>query len=235
MALCDRSSANILITNNAAIVLGAGTSQEDKSLLADVVRARANFIGNGAGLTNVNATNATTWSGQTTNALAVTALQVTAGATNGAVFVATNTAGQGTWKVLGKIHAGKSDTMPFTNNVYTAVVWDETINQTGGQWDGTSWTPPNVGWVQINVNLWILSGVTLTGDNNFVLKKNGADFLFGSRDYYSGVIPNASAPWVFFNNASTNVYSVWYRPLFGTTVTNIGNSSINFFQGAELP
>jgi len=56
MALCDRSSANILITNNAAIVLGAGTSQEDKSLLADVVRARVNFIGNGAGLTGVNAT-----------------------------------------------------------------------------------------------------------------------------------------------------------------------------------
>jgi hypothetical protein len=44
---------NIIITNNACMVLGSGNSMEDNSMLCDVVRARVDMIGNGSGLTNL--------------------------------------------------------------------------------------------------------------------------------------------------------------------------------------
>ena len=54
LALCD-DSGNITLTHNATIILGNGTSLEDRSLLADTVRARVNFIGPGTGLTGITA------------------------------------------------------------------------------------------------------------------------------------------------------------------------------------
>ena len=44
---------SIIITNHCSMVFGYGETEEDNSILLDVVRARVNFIGNGEGLTNI--------------------------------------------------------------------------------------------------------------------------------------------------------------------------------------
>lgn len=72
IALPD-NSGNILITNDASIVLGNGNSLGSRSILADIISARNSLRGNGAAVSNVNATNATslgsilasTWSSST--------------------------------------------------------------------------------------------------------------------------------------------------------------------------
>lgn len=122
IALCD-DSGNITITNNASIVLGNGTSLEDRSILADVVRARVNFIGNGAGLTNlpIGVTN-----NQTTvsfDNLAVTNLQITGGSpTNESVLMSTNNLGQTGWVTSRyKLISSLSQTTNTTSLVITGV------------------------------------------------------------------------------------------------------------------
>ena len=104
VALVD-NTGSITITNHASIVLGNGTSLEDRSIKCDVVRATT-LYGNGAGLTNISGILTTAEKAIATNSVQnggaanVASLQITGSSpTNGAVWIATNINGQGRWSL----------------------------------------------------------------------------------------------------------------------------------------
>ncbi|MCK9602434.1 MAG: hypothetical protein M0R06_25535, partial [Sphaerochaeta sp.] len=77
-----------------------------------------------------------------TNALTVTALQITGGSpTNGAVWVATNTAGQGAWRSQIFVEAYRSTGQAYGDGSWATPTFPTISRQSGGIFDGTNWTP----------------------------------------------------------------------------------------------
>ena len=92
----------------------------------------------------------------TTNALAVTALQVTGGATKGGVWLCTNTAiGQGKWSGPCAFKYKVSTATNFNNNVEATVVFQTKIYDFGNNFDGTNFTAPVNGEYLFNVSLYM--------------------------------------------------------------------------------
>ena len=186
VALVD-NTGSITITNHASIVLGNGTSLEDRSIKCDVVRATT-LYGNGAGLTNISGILTTaektlaTNSVQIGSAASVASLQVTGGSpTNGAVWLCTNTAtGAGRWswpvafKVTTSINIVNGDEAPLL------IPWTTTNFNYGSHFAGTTFTAPVNGVYRFTLTFTVALGGGATAA--YVVIKENATILAGT--YY---------------------------------------------------
>lgn len=147
VALCD-DSGNITITHGASIVLGNGASLEDRSIKCDVVRATT-LYGNGANITGITGITNPVGANVNFNAKDATnigviggaSLQVTGGATNGAVWLCTNpTTGEGKWSWPIIFQSYISANFIFTNATARTVTWDTAVTNINANWNGTTFT-----------------------------------------------------------------------------------------------
>jgi hypothetical protein len=78
-----------------------------------------------------------------TNSLTVTALQITGGnPSNGAVWIATNTGGQGGWSKPVMFCGNMTNLFYFTNAVARLLTFNQEVYDFGNCWDGTTFTAP---------------------------------------------------------------------------------------------
>jgi len=160
-----------------------------------------------------------------TGELEVPSVKVTGGSpTNGAVFMATNEIGQGTWTIYPKLEAIN------TSAYVLAATWNQLtfptlVNQLGGTWDGTNWTPGIVGYVNFNIY-----GNSVTASQKAIaLYKNGVSFiappLGPTSEAWSG---NAT----FYNNLATNKYAIY---AFSTVIVTNSASIPTRFTCTVIP
>jgi hypothetical protein len=247
IASTNAEAARVIATNKYPNASGIASSNLAYSASTNAEAARvlaaAALPTNDAGYQNLLTNTATKAQGATadaalpkssTNALAVTALQVTGGSpTNGALFRATNSVGQGTWVILPKVDAASSAAQIF--NPSALVVWNTTNQVYGGLWDGTYWTP-GIGWVRINAQVLFLHSSCADGKRaQLFLSKNGGDWLYGELAVKAAghnLIPTGN--WLFYNNEATNRFAI-NCTVHDTSITNFPGVTYNFFGGAVLP
>jgi len=173
--------------------------------------------------TATNNLNTTKLNASETNALAVTKLQITGGSpTNGAVWMATNTVGQGGWLVYPKLLATRNTDKNFPNgNVFTSLECTNVLFQRGGSYSGSQWSPAlDNCWVTV-IGYIVCTPPPQTGRTELRLYRNGALYLYGQNKGYTATqYPDAAATWSFWNVEGTNVYDVGLCQLFVGGCTN---------------
>ena len=170
------------------------------------------------------------------------ALTITGGSpTNGAVWVATDTTGQGTWSALPKIDmtSDSGGTTVFPDDELTKVVFNSINAIYGGAWSNNEWVPGVVGWCSVSALTLLRADLGTIEDKLLYsyLVRNGATFRRGA--YNRVTLPSNSfitigGSWVFYNSIATNAYSFWVRQNFGNAHTNFHGDS-HYFSGAVLP
>lgn len=234
-------SGSLVLTNHASIVLGNGQSKYDRSVLADYVTVRNGFEGNGAGLTNVNipttnaliaATNAINTVANAalpktfTNTAAIVSLQVTGSSpTNGAVWIATNTAGQGKWSLPVAFRTLGCNSDQFcSNGIITQVYWRAEEYDYGDNFDLTSFVAPVKGEYSFTFKAHFYPQ---NGNNaEILIRVNGVDKAFSYLQTPVGQadinMPPAVLTTVLTNGA-----------IVDCTMKTSGTNKLYYFGGAE--
>jgi len=155
-------------------------------------------------------------------------LQITGGTpTTGAVFIATNPAGQGEWTVFPGIYAENAGTWVSSADWVNAT-FPTVVNQIEGTWDGTNWTPGVLGYIAIKARGSV--PVALTRSKTQLLK-NGV-VIAASLDISTGSGGEWSGMFVSYNDATTNKYKI--QVLLGGVYTNLASQPMSF-TGKVLP
>jgi hypothetical protein len=125
-----------------------------------------------------------------TNALSVTALQITGGSpSNGAIWIATNTSGQGGWNSFVAFNAHLTNAnFLYTNATGRSIQFSDPFGNIrynyGSAFDGTQFTAPVSGWYAFSfVCRWTRAFGT-AGASDFHIRKN--DNIIGSRTIEGG-------------------------------------------------
>ena len=196
----------IELTNNTSIILGSGVSQEDRSILADVYRARNTVI--------------------TTN------LQITGGGpTNGAVFMATNSLGQGAWKLPSYFFVVKTNSQSFSTAL-SNVTFDVENFDNKNRFADNAWTPGSIGYVFLRAS--IRFNDAQTGQRYIIfIVRDGISLSAGDLSAASSVVvPQVSTH--DYCPSSTSKYWVAIQCIVGGTNTAAA-SIYNNFSGHQLP
>ena len=178
-----------------------------------------------------------------TNTGIMTAVQITGGSpTNGAVFIATNTTGQGKWSGPCAFFANLDTDFSFTNTVARTVVWSVERYNYGGNWNGTTFTAPVNGVYAFEgaVIVSIKTGTTV-GDVWPAILVNGAvqvDFcvLQGSYNSNNGYAIGDFSHTIYLTNNSVVAFQI--AGTLGHTNILWGTGLYNRFSGIlirELP
>jgi len=158
----------------------------------------------------------------------VSALQITGTSpTNGAVWIATNTAGQGEWTVFPGIYAENAGTW-VSGADWVNATFPTVVNQIEGTWDGTNWTPGVLGYIAIKARGSV--PVALTRSKTQLLKN--ALVVAASLDISTGSGGEWSGMFVSYNDATTNKYKI--QVLLGGVYTNLASQPMSF-TGKVLP
>lgn len=165
-------------------------------------------------------------------------LQITGGnPTNGAVWMATGTDGQGTIVRLPHIQAYDAVANVYPSGGYSNLVFGTTESQYGGKWDGINWTPGIIGKITINVGWAGKNESGLTGKIKIVLFRNGSYFLVGNNQYVSGVTDDiyVRETFNFYNTATGNYYTAVMSHSLVKTITNRTDGGYGKFVGFVTP
>lgn len=216
------------------------------------------YYGDGKGLTNMIAPEATNalalgniaaaeWSSATNNALAkpytnaayATVLQVTgSGPTNGAEWIATNTAGEGAWSSPVYFKGTRATTFNFSNAVQRILVWDNITNNYGGAFDGTTFVTPKKGVYHFVYFLsWLRVSGSMVAANGKILA-NGVTVVAMDAPWDSdSTLGNAmiDSGYIYLTNGVAITCAVLGKDV---TTNQIWTSRLPFFSGAlirELP
>jgi hypothetical protein len=242
------TSSNALNANKLSLTGGGMTGA-----LTNTV----NFVGNGAGLTNVSdstiygLTNGSAYRGDMgaaasnlaaaalpaswTNTGIMTAVQITGGASNGAVFVATNSTGQGGWNILSAVDAYGSVAIPLSGQMSIGFTnTSRLIAPALGTWNGTNWVSGIVGWTSISALSTI---VNIAADSAkrmvAIIQKNNVDYKIVNlpcTTSFTGVGIYA----IFYNDNATNSFRFQVYDDLGRTITNTADVERNYFSGIVI-
>ena len=159
----------------------------------------------------------------------VTALQVTGGSpTNGAAFICTNTAGQGTWQPLVYAIYHKTGTITFASGNVVPITWDNTETNVGRSLIASNGYITNLPTGKFTLSTYINVGVQNSSDGYFSFWKNGTEVRYkqfpnvpaGPGETSFGLDCN------FVNESTTNLYWTAFQYWGAGTHTN--------YQGATL-
>jgi hypothetical protein len=133
-----------------------------------------------------------------TGELSTPSVKITSGnPTNGAIFVATNTAGQGTWRATPFLHAYATQAIAFTYADFTEPIFHAVSQQRGGTWDGKVFVPGTTGNIQYS----------------------------GVMRFIGAIPPSSAAWWYFYVNGVLTSQSVGIAPYAGALSINFSGSS----------
>jgi len=172
-----------------------------------------------------------------TNALAVTDLQITGTSpTNGAVWVATDTVGQGGWKVLSKFSVTTTDDQSFPTAGYTLITWNVTNFNVGSKFIDNSWIPGRAGYVQLFVNIALTKAVG--GRYVLVIRRDGVTITQSEVHIGDGCSAAGEAhplaTVLDYCPTATNSYAALIYTTIATTNWSGGNTAARF-EGTEIP
>lgn len=223
----------------------------------------AGYYGNGLGLTNLAAPTATnsdslgnipaaTWSAatnnlqqtkldkSTTNALAVTALQITGGSpTNGAVWLCTNSVtGGGKWSLPVAFMATLTGDKPHGTTV-TKIAWNNIAFNYGNGFDGTNFIAPvngiyrfiaNGGWTRV-------TGTSARSNPRFYTNSvlSLIDYSWYNTDLGQF---NLDSGEIYMTNGGSIYFAITADPGGATNKLDTGYDPMNYFSGSlirEIP
>ena len=169
-----------------------------------------------------------------TGTLETPSIKITSGATNGAVWVATNAAGQGALTVFPKFIAKSTVAKVYTNAVtYGQIPFETTLSKVGGSWDGTNWSPGVVGQITLWAYIELSGPISGTGPWTWLRFDKNGNPNQGSLTVSTSPIDRATIMLRvddYCDNA-TNKYSVRLQQVLTGTMTNFQS----YFSGAVLP
>ena len=154
--------------------------------------------------------------------------------TNGAVWVATNSVGQGKWVVYPKISAYSVAGQNFGTFGGVYLVCATVDQQIGGVWDGTNWTPGVIGWVSISASLQFGVGQP-AGTIWISIKRNSQTVGRSTPYYFSGNYPSFGVSAIDYCGNVTNRYSIYVEDMASTGQTNLTGLGATYFQGMVVP
>jgi hypothetical protein len=210
--------------SNNAVAIGAYVRNDEPGS----TKLSGNLNMSGAVVSNASLVQATT--GTLAN------LTITGGTpTNGAVWVATNTNGQGTWSVPSAVYAQVGwgpFTVAYGGNVN--VGYSNLVYNVGGAFDGTNWTPGALGWYAFDGSVCLDTIDSDVGAMvSLILMKNASALI--TRDYHLGKTRSSvTLSCVIYNNHVTNSYNFNLYNASGRTLTNQPEGSRNVFSGVLL-
>jgi len=152
--------------------------------------------------------------------------------TTGSVWVATNTVGQGTWKEYSKFSVNPAAGQVFTNGSYTKVIFANTNFDVGSKFSNSSWIPGRSGYIFLTGKS--AYSVTSSGRLILLIYRDGVE-VARSDTYSDSVYAQAQVSYLDYCPSSTNVYELYLRNLYGSTVTNLTSKEYTCFQGFEIP
>jgi hypothetical protein len=167
-----------------------------------------------------------------TGELSTPSVKITSGnPTNGAIFVATNTAGQGTWRATPFLHAYATQALAFVSGDFSEPTFHSVIRQRGGSWNGKVFTPGEIGNIQYCGVMRFLGGYTTSATVWWYLHVNGVLTSQGN-----GFSPGAYVLVVPFSGSTycdnpTNTYQIKLYNNSGVIITNyttVNEMNINF-------
>ena len=154
---------------------------------------------------------------------------------SGAVWTATDTAGNGNWSPLSAIEVNNDTTWTIADAGTRNLGFTNTVSLITGSYDGTNWVPGVIGWCNINVSVNI---ITIAADDgarlNMRLYQNGTLFRDKHLAVGTGIRYTPSASFQFYNSATNNWYYVDLRNVVGRTITNAPDAIANYFSGIIL-
>jgi hypothetical protein len=168
-----------------------------------------------------------------TNALAVTTLQITGGSpSNNAIMVTTGTAGQTTWKTLSKFRVYTTAAQNFSAD-WIKVTWGNTNFDIGNHFTANDWVPGRAGYVFVSAKITFVN-VSDQHRYSMAIYRDGA--AISVHDWASSgtltIQPVDSV--VDYCPGATNRYSVYVYTGNAETTWSDG-SAYNVFEGFELP
>jgi len=172
-----------------------------------------------------------------TNALAVTDLQITGNSpTNGAVWIATNTAGQGKWSMPVGFKADRQNSTRTLASFETQIVWTNELYDFGGNFSSPNFTAPVPGMYQ-----FVFYAYIFPGNAESIQARIRVNGVAKSSTIYQ---PPAGETDYTITPAILNIYltngAVVDSAIYTTTTNNIlyDDATITFFSGSlirELP
>jgi len=238
------------VSNSVAIGQNVANTEPNSTKIKGTLNMGGNDITNAPNLvytntpayTNTKALAAAALPASATNALSVTALQITGTSpTNGAVWIATNTAGQGKWSLPVGFKAVMSSSFIYSNATQRTVTWSSEDHDLGDDFDLETFTTPVAGEYLFYycVHLQKVGGTT-SGGNEITIYASGSVILLKQSNLDSlsvGADVNSSGT-VSLNLPAGAPVELRIKGPIGHTNRIYGNADYSFFGGSlirELP
>ena len=172
-----------------------------------------------------------------TNALSVTALQITGGSpSNGAIWVATNASGQGSLKVMSRFFATSTNSYTLAGSVNAQVIYsterfdnNNTYNEATG-----FWSPARIGYVQLGAMVYSTNFVD-TKIVDLAIMRDGDITIGKQRHCASGTRRSINITVIDYCPTLTNTYHVRVYGEAAVSSGITGNDGLTYFWGTELP
>jgi hypothetical protein len=157
------------------------------------------------------------------------------GGTNGAVFVATNSLGQGEWRVLSRFRAWSTVNQYSPATTVTNLYFGDIKYNVGNKFSGDKWIPGRIGYVSLHAN----NTYTMTSVGNrylFYIARDGNKIGKDERTPYAN--NNILTPSVVCRDycpSVTSVYTVYAYTFVAATNAAAAGEPYVVFEGEELP
>lgn len=157
------------------------------------------------------------------------------GPTNGAVWIATNTAGMGTWKVLSKFRSYATNSYSIGGTVNTKIYFEAAefnVNDTYNT-NTSKWIPGRAGYVHVGAQLYSTNAVAAKTMSLKICRDGNVIRI--ARANPAGAVHSWSMSLIDYCPSNTNEYEIFAENQSAVLAGIRGSSALTFFWGYELP